>query len=351
MTSATEDSTKNTLEVTIKIAMTALLFSWCFFIVQPFIIPIVWAMIISVSIYPIYTHLVLLLKGRHHLGAFLITLILLLIIAAPCILFGGIVVDNVEELGRKIIAGSISIPLPNEKVASWPLVGSYIFKYWTLASTNLIEVFKDLAPQLQVVARWLFKSSFSITLDLLKFIVAIIISGVLMAHGQSIHRFALVLARRFVGEKGEALSVLTKTTIRSVSTGVLGVALIQSLCAGAGLIVAGIPGAGLLTILCFFLAVIQVGPLLILLLSVLYAFSIHDNLFAVFYTVWCVFVTLMDNVLKPILLGRGNNIPTVIIFIGAIGGLMLSGIIGLFVGAVVLALGYEIFRTWLFESE
>lgn len=351
MTSLTDENTKNILEVTIKIAMIALLFSWCFFIVQPFIVPIVWAMIISVSIYPIYTRLVVLLKGRHKLSATLITFILLLIIAIPCILFCAIIISNAEELGHKLIEGSFTIPLPSEKVASWPVIGSYIFKYWTFASTNIIEVIKEIAPQLKLVAKWLFTSSFSITLALFQFVLAIIISGVLLANGQGIHHFALLLARRFVGKKGETLCVLTKITIRSVTTGVLGVALIQSLCAGAGLVVASIPGAGLLTLICFLLAVIQIGPALVLILSIVYTFAIHDNLFAIIYTVWCVFVMLMDNVLKPVLLGRGNNIPTVIIFLGAIGGLMFSGIIGLFVGAVILALGYEIFRAWLFEYE
>jgi predicted PurR-regulated permease PerM len=349
MTTATEEKTRHTLEITIKLVMITFLFSWCFFIIKPFIIPVIWAMIISVSMHPIYDRLVTLFKGRNILCAVLVTVFLLLIIATPIILFGSIIIENAGDLENKLVKGTFTIPLPTENVATWPVVGKVIFDYWTLASTNLLELIKEAAPQLKVVAHWLLTSSFTMSLDILGFILAIIVSGVFLANSENVHRFTLVLAERVAGGKGKALSNLTKATIRSVSTGVLGVALIQSLFAGAGLVVADIPWAGLLTTLCFFLAVIQIGPGIILILSVIYVFSNHSSVFAVIYMIWCIFVMLMDNVLKPILLGRGNAIPTVIIFMGAIGGLMFSGIIGLFVGAVVLALGYELFKAWLFE--
>jgi predicted PurR-regulated permease PerM len=161
---------------------------------------------------------------------------------------------------------------------------------------------------------------------------------------------ALAIGKHLVGEKNEEFNQLSETTIRSVAFGVLGVALIQTLFAGLGFVVADVPGAGILTLACFFLAVIQVGPSYIVMPVAVYVFSTHDTLFSVFFMLWAIFIAVIDNILKPLILGMGSRIPSIIIFIGAIGGMLFSGIIGLFVGAVVLALGYELFRAWVFEE-
>lgn len=349
-TPSTDDSTKKTVEMTIKIGMILLLFAWCFFIVEPFIVPLVWSLIITVSIYPIYNRMVVLLSGRKTLTAILMILTLLLIIAIPCIILIGIIANNVEELARQLSDGTFTIPLPTEKVASWPLIGESLFKYWKLASTNLVGALQQISPQLKTLGKWLITASFSLTVSFLQLLLAIIISGVLLVNAEGGQRLAVAIGKRFVGEKSEEFRLLSETTIRSVASGILGVALIQSLLAGLGFVVADVPGAGLLTLLCFFLAVIQVGPSFIVLPIAVYVFSYHDTLFSLIFMVWAVFIGFIDNILKPILLGRGTSIPSVIIAIGAIGGMIFSGIIGLFVGAVVLALGYELFRAWVFED-
>jgi len=351
MTPDTNDFTKNPVETTIKIAMTLLLFTWCFYIVQPFIVPLVWALIITVSIFPIYSRLLLILKGRQKLTACLITFCLLLIIVVPCVVLGGTIASSAEGLARQLSDGTLSIPLPTQKVASWPLVGETLHKYWMLIATNPMDALKPIVPQIKMLGQWLISSGFSLTVSIFQLVLAIIISGVLLANADSGHRLALAISKRFVGAKGAEFERMSEETIRSVAIGVLGVAIIQSLLVGLGFWVADVPAAALLTLVCFFLAVIQVGPGLVVIPVTIYVFSGHDTVFSLIYLVWAVFAGLIDNVLKPLLMGRGSSIPMVIIFIGAIGGMIFSGLIGLFVGAVILALGYELFRAWVFEEQ
>jgi predicted PurR-regulated permease PerM len=348
--SNSNDFTKKTVETTIKITMTLLLFTWCFFIVQPFIVPLVWSLIITISIYPLYNRMVALFRGRQKLTAVLIIAVLLIIIAVPCIVLVKIIVSNVEELVHQLSDGTFTIPLPTEKVATLPLVGEPLFKYWTLVSTNLVEALRQIAPQLKTLGTWLLTASFSLTIAFLQLLLAIVISGVLLVNADAGHQLALAIGKHLVGEKNEEFNQLSETTIRSVAFGVLGVALIQTLFAGLGFVVADVPGAGILTLACFFLAVIQVGPSYIVMPVAVYVFSTHETLFSVLFMLWAIFIAVIDNILKPLILGMGSRIPSVIIFIGAIGGMLFSGIIGLFVGAVVLALGYELFRAWVFEE-
>lgn len=353
-TQATPNSsyfTKKTVEPTIKISMILLLFAWCFYIVQPFIVPLVWSLIITVSIYPVYSRMLALLRGRQKITAILITFMVLLIIVVPCVVLGGSIAQGVEDLARQLSNGTLTVPLPTEKVATWPVIGKTLHEYWTLIATKPMDALQPVAPQLKILGKWLVTTSFSLTASVLQLVLAIIISGVLLANAEAGQHIASAIANRFVGEKGEEFKQLTQSIIKSVALGVLGVALIQSSLAGLGFWVADVPAASLLTFACFFLAVIQVGPSFIVLPVAIYVFSVHDTLFSLVFMVWAIFVGLIDNVIKPFLMGMGGSrIPTVIIFIGSIGGMIFSGVIGLFVGAVVLALGYELFRVWVFEE-
>jgi predicted PurR-regulated permease PerM len=178
-------------------------------------------------------------------------------------------------------------------------------------------------------------------------LVAIVIAGVLLAHAEAGTRIAYAIATRFAGERGADFAGLAEATVRSVTRGILGVSIIQSLLAGVGFMVMGIPGAGLWALLCLLLSVVQIGILPITVPIVIYVFSTADTVSAVIFLVWSIFVGTIDNILKPILLGRGVQVPMAVIFIGAIGGFISEGIIGLFVGSVVLVLGYKLFLAWL----
>jgi predicted PurR-regulated permease PerM len=180
-----------------------------------------------------------------------------------------------------------------------------------------------------------------------KLIVAMVLTGVFLAYSEEGYRLSRAIGRRLAGQQGVELVDLAEATMRSVARGVLGVALIQSTAAGIGLVVAGVPLAGLWTVIALVLCVIQIGPLIILGPAVIWVFSTSATLPAVLFLIWSIFTGLLDNLLKPMLLGRGLDVPMIVIFMGAIGGLLMSGIIGLFVGAVVLALGYKVFHAWL----
>lgn len=345
------DFSKKPVETSIKIAMTLLLFVWCFQIVQPFTVPLVWALIITVSIYPVYSRILSVLKNRKNLTAVLMTLSLLLVIVVPLILLTGKIASSIEVLAKQLSSGSFNIPMPTEKVASWPLIGESLFEYWTLIATKPMEALAPIAPQLKAVGSWLVSTGVSFTAAILQLVLAIVISGALLANADGGQRLALAIAKRFVNEKAGQIASLCEETIRGVAIGVVGVALIQSVLIGLGFAVMGIPAAAVLTLFCFFLALIQLGPSFIVIPVVIYVFSTHDMLPSILFMFWSVFTGLIDNVLKPILMGRGSRIPMVIIFLGAIGGMITSGLIGLFVGSVVLALGYELFRAWVFQQD
>jgi len=180
--------------------------------------------------------------------------------------------------------------------------------------------------------------------------IAIVIAGVFMAHSGGGHEAVQRVATRLIGEHGGEIADLAESTIRSVARGILGVALIQALLAGIGFFVAGVPAAGLWALLCLLLSVAQIGVLPILLPIIIYLFNTADLAVAIGFLIWSIPVALVDNILKPLLLGRGLKTPMIVIFMGAIGGFLTSGIIGLFIGAVVLALGWELLLAWLYPD-
>lgn len=343
------DFTRKALDAAIKIGLIFLLLSWCFNIAQPFINALAWGTIIAVALYPLHQRLSAIFGAREKLSASLLTVVLLLIIVGPCWALANMIGENIQELTEKLHQDTFTIPAPNEKVATWPLIGKPIFDFWQQAASDVAETVKTFAPQLKAVSKWLLASGASAFMAILQLLVSVVICGMLLVNSAGGHQLALKIGRRVVGAKGEELTDLCIATIRGVARGVLGVALIQSLLAGVGFFAAAIPGAGLLTILCLFIAVIQLPTIILILPSIIYAFSIHETSTASLFMVWMLGVGLSDNILKPFLLGRGLDLPMAVVFVGAIGGMIFSGIIGLFVGAVVLALGYKLFLSWLNE--
>lgn len=339
------------MEATIRIAVVAVLVAWCFQIIGPFLVPIAWGIIIAVAAFPGYRRLERRLGGRRGLASALFTLIALALVILPTIVLAGTVVDGAEALSHRLETGSLRVPPPPEGVLNWPLVGQPLHRLWNLASVNLAAAMSELQPQLKIVAEWLLKGGLGAGVGILQFVFAIIIAGVLLAHASASGQVARSIAVRLSAERGMEFADLAESTVRSVARGILGVALIQSLLAGLGFVAVGIPGAGLWALLCLLLSVVQIGPGLVLLPLVIYVFSTAEPLVAVLFMIWSVFVGLLDNVLKPILLGRGAKVPMIVVFVGAIGGFIASGIIGLFIGAVILSLGYKLFLAWLGSTE
>ncbi len=334
-------------EVFIRIGALVLLVGWCFVIVQPFIGIIGWAVVMAVALYPTFDRLQSALGGRTKSAAALMTIGFLLVFIVPAVVLSETLVTGVRMVAGELQRGTIAIPLPSESVKAWPLIGERVAEAWTLAATNLDATVAQFREEIAGVGRWLLGQAAKTGLGLLQFIVAVITSGILLATSQTGSDMGQRVASRVIGDNGERFARLAVATTRSVARGVLGVALIQATLAGLGMLVVGIPGAGLWAIVALLFCIVQIGPGLVLIPAAIYIFSTASTTTAVLFAVWCVFVLLIDNVLKPILLGRGVDVPMIVVVVGAIGGLLTMGIIGLFVGAIVLVLGYSALVAWL----
>jgi predicted PurR-regulated permease PerM len=238
---------------------------------------------------------------------------------------------------------------PPTNIASWPIIGKRLSDLWSLASTNFDAALQSLAPLLKGAAAGLLATSAEVGIGVLQFFVSIVVAGFLLANSSRGAGLSRKLAIHLFGEKGAQFETLAEATIRSVAAGILGVASIQSVFAGLGFLVMGVPGAGLWALLFLIAAVLQVGGVA-LVPVVIYVFATTGTAKAVAFLIWCIVVALMDNVLEPVLLGRGVPVPILVIFLGVIGGFMAMGIIGLFVGAIVLSVGYTLFLAWLDED-
>ena len=249
-------------------------------------------------------------------------------------------IDGLKMLAEKIGNGSLSIPPPPESLHNLMIIGQPLAKFWLLASENIQSALQQLTPVLKVIGSWLLSAAAGGGIAILHFVVAIIIAGILLANSSGSNRTARAITHRLADEKGADFADLAEATVRSVANGILGVAIIQSLLAGLGFMVAGVPAAGLWALLCLILSIAQIGIFPIMIPVIIYLFYTADTFTAVAFLIWSIPVSLIDNILKPILLGRGVKTPMAVIFIGAIGGLLSSGIIGLFIGAVI-------FCSWL----
>ena len=334
------------LEASIHIGLAILLTTACLLIMSPFIPLLAWGIIIAVSAYPGFQKLQISLGGRGVLTAILFTVLLLAFLIVPVVLLAGTLVEGVQTLAAHFKDGTFIIPPPPANVESWPIIGAPLNRVWGLASKDLAEAIRSFAPQIKAAFPGLLSASAGIGLAVLQFILSILVAGVLLAYAQAAYEVICSLCNRFFGDKGPEFQQLMGATIRSVTTGILGVALIQAVLAGLGFLVAGLPGAGLWAVIFLIAAILQVG-VLILIPAVIYMFTISTVTKAVIFLIWCLIVGLLDNILKPLLLGRGVAVPIAVVFLGAIGGFVAMGLVGLFVGAIVLSVGYKLFLAWL----
>ncbi|PCJ32271.1 MAG: AI-2E family transporter [Moraxellaceae bacterium] len=258
--------------------------------------------------------------------------------------------EEAKSVSENFQQDTLKIPLPPEAIARLPIVGKDISEVWTSVSQNPKETLGEFENQVKQVGKWLLKAVAGIGLSVLMFVFSIIIAGVFLAKANGGKRAANRVFIRLAGDKGAEMTDIASSTIKSVVNGILGIAVLQTFLAGIGFVVMDIPAAGAIALVCLVLAVVQIDILLILIPLSIYAFSTSDTGPAIAFLIWNVGVGLMNNVLKPILLGRGVEAPMAVIFIGAIGGMLAHGIIGLFVGAVVMTLGYTLFKVWLEDT-
>ena len=357
MTSVTSSKTddrflSNAMASFIQIGALLLLMMFCYSVVAPFLSIIVWSVVIAVGLYPAHTSLAAKLGGREKTSAMMLVVIGLAIVIVPVWLTAGSTIDTVQQASANLEAGTVHIQPPNESVADWPLIGESVFAIWDSAATNLESTLNKYAPQLKSLVQQLLGMAGGALLGALQFVISIIIAGALILNVESGHRAARNIASGLMGdEAGDKMTHLSKLTIRSVVNGILGIAIIQAAAAAVGLVVMGVPAAGLWALAVLIVAIVQLPPWLVLLPIVVWVVSVAEPVPATIFAVYMLTVSLADMVLKPMLLGRGVDTPMLVILIGAIGGAMTMGIIGLFLGAVVLAVSYELLVAWMSPEE
>jgi len=335
------------VDTIIRLIVLFLLLGWCFAILRPFVLILIWAAVIAIALYPLYIIFLKMFRQRKGWASVVLTLLMVSILVVPSWLLTKSVFEEVSHLRDLNQQGQLVIPPPGENTETWPSIAKPILDFWKLASENLEEARLQYSSQLKAAGAWMLSTVAGIGTGVLQFIASIIIAGVLLAFSTSVGNAANKIFTKLVGKNGEHYASTTITTVRSVVKGILGVAVIQATMAGLGFFIAGVPYAGVWTVACLFFAVIQVGAAPVAIPVIIYMFSATDTLTAVLLTIWLVITLVSDNILKPLLLGRGAPAPMLVVFLGAIGGFIISGFLGLFLGAVVLTIGYKLFMVWL----
>lgn len=341
--------TRTLLDTLIRAGLIAALVVACYEIFSPFLTLMVWALILAVTLYPLHGMLKHRLGGGEGRAATLLVLIAVAIVLVPAYLLGASLTESVQSAIAVVKEGNLHLPAPPDSVAQWPLIGKPLHTFWAQAASDISSVLQQIAPHVKDTALGLLGKLAGAGLGLLAFIGSLIIAGIIMAYGQSGHRSAQRISSRIVEpSRSDMLVDLCTATIRAVAQGVIGIAFIQMVLVGAGFIVKGVPGAGLLALGVLILGIMQLPATLIILPVIGYVFFAEGaTLGTIAFTIYVLVAGLADNVLKPLLLGRGVDVPMPVVLIGALGGMVTGGIIGLFIGPVLLAVGYRLFWQWV----
>jgi predicted PurR-regulated permease PerM len=333
------------LLLAIRIVCLGFLGYWSLILIRPFLTIIVWSIIIAVALYPIFDWLSAKLYNHRALAAAAITILSLLVMLGPATWLALSLAETVRTLLARLGDGTLTFPPPSEAVKAWPLIGEKIYEGWLLASTNLRALVVEAAPHLKPLGTSLLNAAGSMGINLLKFIIAVVISGFLFIPGPSLIHSIKNMLSRVAAARGEEFVDLAGATIRNVSRGIIGIAILQALLAGIGLLFAGVPAAGLFSFLVLVLGIIQIGPSIVLLPLIVWSWFAMDTTTAVLFTLYMIPVNLLDNILRP-LVAKGLSTPMPVILIGVLGGTLVHGVIGLFVGPIVLSIGWQLLLVW-----
>lgn len=339
---------RNMVESFLRIGLIIILLMISYDIIKPFTMPILWGAIIAMAAFPLVKWLEPKIGGKRGLASSLVCLSFILILVIPTYSLTDAVLGGMKNLAVQLDEGTLHVPPPNEKVKDWPVIGERTHAAWSAANADLEAFAKANADQIKEMSGKVLKRVGSSLMGVLMFVISIIIAGVFMAFaescGKAAHRFFVRVGGLRPGGEWATMSV---ATVRSVLQGVVGVAVIQTILITIGLFAAGVPGAPILSAIVLVVCIAQIPALLVLLPIIAYVFSAADTTTAIIFAVYQFVAAASDNVLKPMLMGRGLDIPMPVILLGAIGGMVMSGIIGLFVGAVVLSIWYKLFMLWI----
>lgn len=322
----------------------------CYRIFSPFLHLIIWALILAVTFYPLHQKIAGKIRGKQGLAATLVVVAGIILIVVPTAILASSLGDSIQIMLINMKNNTSQIPEPSMAIKEVPIIGSKIYDVWSMAYTDLPALVKSMQPKIGNIAKEALSVVAGIGGVILKFMFSFIIAGIIMAYGKSGAESAQVISRRIVGlEKGDRFARLSTATIRSVALGVIGVACIQAIVIGLVFILAGIPWTGVLSMVVLILGIVQVPAAIVTLPAIAYIWisDAYGTAPAVAYTVLIIIGSMVDNVLKPIMLGRGVDAPMPVILLGALGGMASAGILGMFIGAIFLALGYQIFMSWV----
>ena len=342
--------TRKLLDTLIRAGLIFALALLCYWIFSPFLSLMAWALILAVTIYPAQLKLARKMGGRQWLAATVLVTGGVVLIVVPTGVLIASLGHSVHDFATSVRDNTLRIPAPSPSVAAWPVVGKKLHDLWSQAHTDLPAVVQAVHPQLGDLTRKALEIVASFAGAVLMFLASFIIAGIIMAFGKSGAASMQSIFDRIIGSgRGKDFANLSTQTIRAVALGVLGVAGIQAIVLGLVMIVAGVPFAGVLALIVLLLGIAQVPALLVILpvVAYLWASGNYATAAAATYTVLLLLGGSLDNVLKPLLLGRGVDAPMPVILLGALGGLAGAGILGMFVGATLLALGYQIFMWWV----
>lgn len=341
---------KDFTDVLIRIGLIALLLVLCVRVFAPFANLILWALILAVALYPLHQRFARSLRGRQGLAATLLVVASLFLIGTPTVMLGDSFAGHMHKAYTAIENNTITIKKPDPAVADWPLIGKRVYRAWSAAADDLPSYLEQYQPQLKKIVGSALSAAVDTAGGVLLFLGSLIIAGILMAYGGSGKVAIQRIFTRLTGPtRGARLHSLSTATIRSVASGVIGVAFIQALLVGIGFVMAGIPAAGVLALVVMLIGIVQLPAAIISVPAIAYIWWTGDSSTPanIFYTVYLLVAGMADSVLKPLLLGRGVDAPMPVILLGALGGMVSGGIIGLFIGAVALAVGYQLFMEWV----
>jgi predicted PurR-regulated permease PerM len=338
-----------TIDFAIRLGFIVLLGYWSFRIIAPFLTIGLWSAILAVALYPVFDWLTRWLNPRA--AAALVTVLCLLIVLGPLTWLGLGMISSVGSLVSDIDTGHLAFPLPPESVKVWPIFGERLHQLWQLAATNIKGALAEVAPMLKPAAAKLLEFAQGALFGLIELLVAIVIAGFLFTRGQSLVDVLSAFLNRVLSLRGKELVQLAGATIRNVSRGVVGIALLQSLLAGAGFLAAGIPAASALAFVALLLSIVQIGPAVLFLPIIVWSWTAMDTTHALLFTAYMIPVGLIDNVLRPVLMARGLTTPMPMIIIGVIGGTIAFGIVGLFFGPIVISVAWTVMVAWVQGSD
>jgi predicted PurR-regulated permease PerM len=319
---------------------------WAFILVRPFLTIVIWSTIIAVALYPIFEWLSAKFIGHRALAAAVITACSLVVMLGPATWLGLSLADSVRILSARLSDGTLAIPPPPEAVKAWPVIGNNAYETWQLASTNLRGMVAQAAPQLKPLGAGVLAAAGSVSINMLKFIIATIISGFLFIPGPRLVHSVKNIFQHLAAKRGEMFVDVAGATIRNISRGVMGIAIVQALLAGIGLILAGVPGAGLISFAVLLLGIIQIGPAVILIPVVVWSWFAMDTSMAALFSAYMILVGLLDNILRPLVMAKGLSTPMPVILVGVFGGTLAHGMIGLFIGPIVLSIAWQLLALW-----